>query len=130
MKLPDLIEAAADPRVTPRFVRFLIAEGHLPPPTGGRAHATYGTTHLTGLRRYLRMRDMGLSVGAIKALAEGVAPEAVAVDLGPGLILTIRPAELADPPDPGQLAERIARAFEDLAASRTDSLGAASQEDC
>jgi DNA-binding transcriptional MerR regulator len=116
MKLNHLIEAAADPRVTPRFVRFLIAEGLLPPPAGGRTYASYHTAHLSGIRRYLRLRDMGLSVGAIKALADGAAPDTLAVDLGPGLTLTIRPADLAGPPDPGQLAERIAEAVSDLTA--------------
>ncbi len=119
MKLPDLIEAAGDPRVTPRFVRFLIAEGLLPGPAGGRTYATYGDPHLAGIRRYLRLRDMGLSVGAIKALAAGAAPDAVAVDLAPGLTLTVHPAALTAPPDPVCLATRIAEALSDLMATGT-----------
>jgi DNA-binding transcriptional MerR regulator len=121
MKLPELIAAAADPRVTPRFVRFLIAEGLISSPSGGRTYATYNAAHLSGIRRYLRLRDMGLSISAIKALAAGEAPEAVAVDLATGLTLIIRPAELAGRLNPQRIATRIADALEDLAVLPTTS---------
>jgi MerR family copper efflux transcriptional regulator len=114
MKLPDLVEATADHRVTPRFVRFLVAQNVIPAPSGGRTYAEYGPIHLAGIRRYLRLRDLGLSIAAIKRLDEGESPEAVAMELAPGLTLSIRPAELDALPDPEVLAERIAAAVADI----------------
>ena len=114
MKLVDLIEVDADDRVTPRFVRFLIAQHVIPPPSGGRTYAEYGPVHLAGIRRYLRLRDLGLSIAAIKRLDEGEAPEAVAMELAPGLTLSIRPAELAALPDAAALGARIAEAVADI----------------
>jgi DNA-binding transcriptional MerR regulator len=114
MKLTDLIEAIADQRVTPRFVRFLIAEGVIPPPTGGRAHAEYASEHVEGIARYLRLRDLGLSVAAIKRLDESAALDAVAVELAPGLTLAIRTGELLVPFDPTELAARIIAVIADI----------------
>ena len=33
------------------WFRYLIAEGFIPPPAGGRARATYGEDHAAGIRR-------------------------------------------------------------------------------
>lgn len=114
MNLTQLIETAADPRVNPRFVRFLIAEGVIPAPSGGRTYATYGADHLHGIRRYLRLRDAGLSVAAIRLLAAGHVPAQLAVALAPGVTLTLRPDEIHDLPPAETLAERIIEACADL----------------
>lgn len=42
---------------TPRQIRFLVSEGFIPPPTGGRARARYGEEHLNAVRRYRRLRE-------------------------------------------------------------------------
>jgi DNA-binding transcriptional MerR regulator len=114
VNLRDLVDAIGDTRVTPRFVRFLIAQEVIPHPRGGRAHADYDETSVDAVHRYLRLRDMGLSIAAIRLLNAGKTPDAVALDLGPGLTLTIRPAELTGPPDARALVARIAEAIADL----------------
>ncbi len=119
MKLPDLIAATRDDRVTPRFVRFLIAEKIIPSPAGGRAHAEYGSVHLTGIARYLHLRDLGLSITAIKRLEEGEAPDAIAVNLAPGITLSVRPAELGTMPDVKDITSRIAVVLGDIMGNQT-----------
>jgi hypothetical protein len=42
-------------RVTERQVRYLIAEGFIPAPRGGRANADYGDDHVAAIRRYARL---------------------------------------------------------------------------
>ena len=45
--------------LTPRQIRYLIAEGFMPPPTGGRTYAEYGDEHTTAIRRYVRLKELG-----------------------------------------------------------------------
>ncbi len=54
--------------LTPREVRFLIAEGFMPSPDGGRAHATYGAAHLEAVAFYKDARRKGLKPSDIKKL--------------------------------------------------------------
>ena len=49
MKIGELASLSG---VTERQIRFLIAEGFVPAPRGGRANADYGDDHLTAIRRY------------------------------------------------------------------------------
>jgi len=114
MKLQELITAIADPRVTPRFVRFLIAETVIPPPTGGRTYADYGPYHVDAIRRYLRLRDFGLSIAAIRRLDERAAPDSVAIQIAAGLTLQVNPADIASLPTPEVLAGSIRQALADL----------------
>ena len=73
MNMTELLAAVGDERATPRFVRFLIAEGVIPGPTGGRANAEYGDGHVQGICRYLQMRDLGLSAERTKEVVSGSA---------------------------------------------------------
>lgn len=66
---------------TERQLRFLIAEGFVPPPRSGRALASYGDNHVQAVRRYTKLRDHGFPPAAIKlmmdareGIAEGVVP--------------------------------------------------------
>jgi len=98
--------------VAERQVRYLIAEGFVPPPRGGRATADYGDDHVEAIRRYTRLRDLGFPPAAIKLLlqAEAGAPFPVA----PGITLVVAPDLLASgqPVDP--LVERIRALLTDL----------------
>ncbi|MEI7609058.1 MAG: VIT domain-containing protein [Rhodospirillaceae bacterium] len=106
MNLGELIKALGETeeRVNPRFVRYLTAQGIIPPPDGSKRYATYDERHATGIRTYLSLRDAGLSKSAVAekmALAEqlGVAADAapahavgtIQVDLAAGLILVVTP---------------------------------------
>ena len=52
-------ELAALTGVAERQVRYLIAEGFIPAPRGGRANADYGDEHVAAIGRYNRLRDLG-----------------------------------------------------------------------
>ena len=117
MKLTDLIEAAGREQVTPRFVRFLIAEGVLDPPLGGRARAEYGAAHLRGIVNYLRLRELGFSLTQVKQIVRAERGETVPVTLAPGLSLHVDLARL----DPGlsarEAAGRAYRVLSDILAT-------------
>lgn len=86
MKLRELAEMMG---IAPRQVRYLIAEEFVPPPTGGRAHASYGKEHVDAIRRYLRLKELGLSPAAIRVLLES--REGAPFPVAPGVTLVIAP---------------------------------------
>ena len=111
MNLSELINALGETeeRVNPRFVRYLTAQGIIPPPDGSKRYASYGERHATGIRTYLSLRDAGLSKSAVAekmALAEqlGVAVDAapahavgtIQIDLAAGLILVVTPQAMPE----------------------------------
>ena len=53
-----------------RQVRYLIAEGLIPPPRGGRSNADYTEDHVAAITRYVRLRDLGFPPAAIKLLIQ------------------------------------------------------------
>jgi DNA-binding transcriptional MerR regulator len=66
--LAEIAEAAGVP---PRQIRFMIAEGFVPPATGtGRAADVYGEEHLAKVRRYMTLHGLGMKSSAIKVLME------------------------------------------------------------
>jgi DNA-binding transcriptional MerR regulator len=83
-------ELAALTGVAARQIRYLIAEGFIPPPAGGRARATYGEDHAAGIRRYMRLRDCGFPPAAIKLLLE--TREGAPIPIVPGITLVVDPA--------------------------------------
>jgi MerR family copper efflux transcriptional regulator len=110
VNMTELLAAAGDERVTPRFVRFLVAEGVIPSPRGGRANADYGDDHVGGIRRYLRLRDLGLSASRVKGIVAGSAAGEIPVPIAPGLTLMVDPGKLAAPPSSEAIAAGIAEA--------------------
>lgn len=95
-----------------RQVRYMIAEGFIPPPRGGRAHADYGDDHVTAIRRYAVLRQQGLPPQAIRVLlASGMtAPFPVA----PGVTLHVDPQLLGVAIDIDALEHRIRRILNDV----------------
>ena len=92
-------------RTPERQIRYLIAEGFMPPPRGGRSNAEYGKEHVTAIRRYTRLRELGFPPAAIKLLLEG--REGVPFPVVPGITLVIDPDLLGSGADTGPLVERI-----------------------
>ncbi len=86
LKFDDLVRATG---ATPRQIRYLIAEGFVPPPTGGRAHAAYSHVHVAEIRRYNRLRSLGFPPAAIRLLLN--AKQGIPVPIVPGLTLVVAP---------------------------------------
>lgn len=87
MNLRALTKAAG---VSERQVRYMIAEGFMPAPRGGRAAADYGEDHLEAIRRYQALRRLGFPPAAIRILLE--AREGVPFPVAPGVTLVIDPS--------------------------------------
>ena len=88
-----------------RQIRYMIAEGFVPPPRGGRALADYGDDHVTAIRRYTVLRQQGLPPQAIKVLlASGMT---VPFPVAPGVTLHVDPELVGAAIDADALAGRV-----------------------
>jgi MerR family transcriptional regulator, copper efflux regulator len=105
-KLTDLTGVAE------RQIRYLIAEGFIPPPRGGRANADYGEDHVAAIRRYTRLRELGFPPAAIKLLLQ--AKEGAPFPVGHGVTLVVDPAIIGSGTDARPLAERIVKLLSEL----------------
>jgi len=113
--MKQLLASAADERVTARFVRFLVAEGVIPPPRGGRANADYGEDHLSGIRRYLSLRGLGLSASRVKEIVAGTAGDSVPVQVAPGITLIIDPQKVVRPPNADDILHTLKQVLDLIA---------------
>jgi MerR family copper efflux transcriptional regulator len=86
MKLDELSTITG---ATIRQIRFLISEGFVPSPDGGRTYATYGDAHVQAIRRFQRLKGLGFPNAAIRLLLD--AREGVPVPVMDGLTLVIAP---------------------------------------
>jgi MerR family transcriptional regulator, copper efflux regulator len=109
VKIRELTELTG---ITPRQVRYLIAEGLMPPPSGGRATAEYGDEHVSAIRRYQRLRSLGFLPSAIKVLVGRGA--AIPLGVTPGITLHIDPEILDRPIDTREIANRVADVLQNL----------------
>jgi len=98
--------------IAERQVRYLIAEGFIPPPRGGRANADYGEDHVAAINRYARLRDLGFPPAAIKLLLQ--AREGAPIPVAPGITLVVDPAVIGSGADVAPLAERIVELLNEL----------------
>mgnify|MGYP001047813298 CR=1 FL=1 len=105
MRISELIDRTGVPE---RQIRYLIAEGFMPPPSGGRANADYGDAHVMAIQRYARLRELGFPPAAIKLLLK--AEQGTPFPIVPGLTLLISPDMIAS----GAPAEPLVRRIETL----------------
>lgn len=82
-------ELVARTGISERQVRYLIAEGFMPSPTGGRATADYSEAHVEAIQRYTGLRDLGFPPAAIRKLLE--AKEGAPFPVAPGITLVVDP---------------------------------------
>jgi DNA-binding transcriptional MerR regulator len=109
VKIRELTELTG---ITPRQVRYLIAEGLMPSPSGGRATAEYGDGHVSAIRRYQRLRSLGFLPSAIKVLIERGA--AIPLAVMPGITLQVDPEVLDRPIDTREVANRVGDVLHNL----------------
>ena len=105
MRLRELVDRTG---LAERQIRYLISEGFIPGPSGGRANADYGEDHVVGIRRYARLRELGFPPAAIKLLLE--AREGTPFPIIPGITLLVSPEMVAS----GTPVEPLLRQIEAL----------------
>jgi len=105
-------ELTAHTGVAERQIRYLIAEGFIPPPRGGRANADYGEDHVAAINRYARLRDLGFPPAAIKLLLQ--AGEGAPFPVVPGLTLVIDSKLLGSGTQVKPIIESIRRLLTEL----------------
>lgn len=111
MKFDELVRATG---TTPRQIRYLIAEGFVPPPVGGRTYATYGAAHVVAIRRYERLRNLGFPPAAIRLLVDAKA--GIPVPIANGLTLVIAPDMIGTGGDVSGIVSKAAAKIEELLA--------------
>jgi MerR family transcriptional regulator, copper efflux regulator len=109
MRIQELTERTGE---TARTVRFLIAEGVMPPPSGGRALAEYSDAHLAAIRRYQRLRAAGYKISAIRLLIER--DEAVSLAIAPGISLQLDPTVTGSALDAEAIGRLVTAALTDF----------------
>lgn len=98
--------------IAERQIRYLIAEGFMPPPRGGRSNADYGDDHVAAIHRYTRLKDLGFPPAAIKLLLQG--GQGAPFTVAPGITLVINPDLLGQVPDVTPVIERVTALLTDL----------------
>lgn len=90
MLLKDLIERTG---TAERQIRYLISEGFVPPPRGGRANADYGEDHVEAVTRYARLKELGFPPAAIRLLLDATA--GIPFPISKGITLVVDTSQLA-----------------------------------
>lgn len=94
MRLKELIERTG---TVERQIRYLISEGFVPPPRGGRANAEYGEDHVEAVTRYVRLKELGFPPAAIRLLLGASA--GIPFPIAKGITLVVDPAQLVSGAD-------------------------------
>ncbi|MGA7324045.1 MAG: helix-turn-helix domain-containing protein [Rhodomicrobium sp.] len=123
----NIRELAAVTGIPERQVRYLIAEGFIPPPRGGRAHANYGGDHVEAIRRYSRLRELGFPPAAIKVLLQS--GEGAPFPVAPGVTLVLDPALIGSGMESEPLIARFSVLLNDLLKEKSDAVQPAASHD-
>lgn len=108
----NIRELVARTGVAERQVRYLIAEGFVPPPSGGRSNADYGEDHVVAIVRYTRLRDLGFPPAAIKLLLQS--REGAPFPVAPGVTLVVDPQLLGSGTPVEPVLDAVRRVLTDL----------------
>jgi len=107
-----MTELTALTGIAERQVRYLITEGFMPPPRGGRSNADYGEDHVAAIQRYARLRELGFPPAAIKLLLQ--AREGAPFAIAPGMTLVIDLTLIGSGADAGPPAAEGARLLTEI----------------
>lgn len=94
MRLKELMDRTG---VTERQIRYLISEGFVPPPRGGRANADYGEDHVEAIIRFARLKELGFPPAAIRLLLDATA--GIPFPISKGVTLVVDTSRLASGAD-------------------------------
>ena len=109
MRMRELIKKTG---LAERQVRFLVAQGFIPAPRGGRATADYGDDHVSAILRYMRLKELGFPPAAIRLLLD--AKEGVPVTIEPGITLVIASERLGEDLDIAALEKCVFSALQKI----------------
>lgn len=111
----SLDELASEADVTPRTIRYYIAEGLLPPPDSPGRNARYSQEHLDRLRLIASMKDRYLPLKEIRRALASMPPERISrmASRTSGVLAK----ESRRPPEPSPASDYIAHALEESSAS-------------
>jgi MerR family transcriptional regulator, copper efflux regulator len=122
----NIRELAALTGTPERQIRYLIAEGFMPSPSGGRANASYGDEHAEAIRRYSSLRSLGFPPAAIKRLFE--TGQGAPFPVMPGVTLLIAPDLLSRESDPQAITEHLRKFLEQRWKDETDGRSSAPKD--
>ena len=107
-----------------RQIRYLVAEGLIPPPDGTTSAATYGARHEEAVRRYREMRASGLRPFDVKsALLAAKRPQGLDVEILSGVRLVLDPSVIGwKNPDPAEIAEMVRQQVQQWVQARNDTV--------
>jgi MerR family transcriptional regulator, copper efflux regulator len=108
----NIRELTARTGLAERQVRYLVAEGFIPPPRGGRSNADYTEDHVGAITRYTRLRDLGFPPAAIRLLLQ--TREGAPFPVAPGLTLVVDPKLLGSGAPVEPVVDTIRRLLIDL----------------
>ena len=98
-----------------RFLRYLIGQGIVPPPVGGRKMASYGEEHVAAVESYVALRQADVPRSVIQSLQDTSRPLGgkVSMTVAPGVAILLNFSSEAslDPDHIGQQVTRYLKAF-------------------
>ncbi len=100
-----------------RQIRYLIAEGLVPAPRGGRSTAYYEEEHVTAIKRFNELKALGFPPNAIRLLIEN--DHHVPFPVAPGVQLMIAAQKVGDLSGLDALMKNVRKILERV--SREDS---------
>lgn len=102
MRLKELMERTG---AAERQIRYLISEGFVPPPRGGRANADYGEDHVEAIIRFSRLKELGFPPAAIRLLLDATA--GIPFPISKGVTLVVDTSRLASGADVEPMVTKV-----------------------
>jgi DNA-binding transcriptional MerR regulator len=121
----SLDELSSEADVTPRTIRYYIAEGLLPPPDSAGRHARYTQEHLDRLRLIARMKEQYLPLKEIRRRLTSLPTVRLQSQSRPDM--QAQASESRSAPEPSSAERYVSRALRESATSYEASAARASR---